>query len=83
MDARWHLIFNCIFLNENLLITIKISPKFVPKGPIYNIPAALVQVMITTIDSDNSLSPGWRQAIIWINGGYFTDAYMRHSTSVS
>ena len=32
-------IFKCIFLNENLTISIKISPKFVPKGPINNIPA--------------------------------------------
>ena len=32
-------IFKCIFLNENVLITIKISLKFVPKGQINNIPA--------------------------------------------
>ena len=32
-------IFNCIFLNENVLIPIKISLKFVPNGPINNIPA--------------------------------------------
>ena len=31
----------CIFLNENVLIPIEISLKFVPKGPIGNI-AALV-----------------------------------------
>ena len=37
-------IFKCIFLNENVLIPIKISMKFVPKGPINNIPA-LVQIM--------------------------------------
>ena len=29
-------IFKCIFLNENVWITIKISLKFVPKGPISN-----------------------------------------------
>ena len=23
------------------------------------------------------------EAIIWINGGYFTNAYMRHSASMS
>ena len=33
-----------IFLNENVRISIKISLKFVPKGPINNIPA-LVQIM--------------------------------------
>ena len=32
-------IFKCIFLNENIWISIKISLKFVPKGPINNIPA--------------------------------------------
>ena len=32
-------IFKCIFLNENVLISIKISLKFVPKGQINNIPA--------------------------------------------
>ena len=37
-------IFKCIFLNENVWISIKISLKFVPKGPINNIPA-LVQIM--------------------------------------
>ena len=37
-------IFKCIFLNENVEILIKISLKFVPKGPIYNIPA-LVQIL--------------------------------------
>ena len=37
-------IFNCIFLNENVWILIKISLKFVPKGSINNIPA-LVQIM--------------------------------------
>ena len=37
-------IFKSIFLNENRWISIKISLKFVPKGPINNIPA-LVQIM--------------------------------------
>ena len=32
-------IFKCIFLNENVLISIKISLKFVPKGQINNIQA--------------------------------------------
>ena len=32
-------IFKCIFLNEKVLISIKISLKFVPKGQINNIPA--------------------------------------------
>ena len=37
-------VFKCNFLNENVSIPIKISLKFVPKGPINNIPA-LVQIM--------------------------------------
>ena len=37
-------IFKCIFLNENVWIPIEISLKFVPKGPINNIPA-MVQIM--------------------------------------
>ena len=36
-------IFKCIFLNENVWISIKISLNFVPMGPINNIPA-LVQI---------------------------------------
>ena len=37
-------IFKCTFLNENISVAIKISLKFVPNGPINNIPA-LVQMM--------------------------------------
>ena len=37
-------IFKCIFLNENVRISIKISLKLVPKDPIENIPS-LVQIM--------------------------------------
>ena len=53
-------IFKRIFLNENVWISIKISLKFVPKGPINNIPA-LVQIM--------ALAPSRRQAIIGSNAG--------------
>ena len=31
--------FKCIFLNENVRISIEISLKFVPKGPINNVPS--------------------------------------------
>ena len=48
-------IFKCIFLNENVWISIKISLKFVPKGPINNIPA-LVQIMAWCRPSDKLLS---------------------------
>ena len=37
-------IFKCIFLNETIWISIQISLKFVPMGPINNI-SALVQIM--------------------------------------
>ena len=36
-----------------------------------------------SIGSDNGLAPARRQAIVWTNDGYFTDAYMRHSASMS
>ena len=48
-------IFNCIFLNENVWIPIKISLKFVPKGPVNNIPA-LVQIMAWRRPGDKPLS---------------------------
>ena len=37
-------VFKCIFLNENAWISLKISLRFFPKGPINNIPA-LIQIM--------------------------------------
>ena len=37
-------IFKCIYFNEDVWISIKMSWKFIPKGPINNIPA-LVQIM--------------------------------------
>ena len=48
-------IFKCIFFNENVWIPIKISLKFVPKGPINNIPA-LVQIMAWHRPGDKPLS---------------------------
>ena len=48
-----------IFLNGNLGISMKISLKFVPKGPINNIHIGL----------DNGLAPTRRQAVIWMNDG--------------
>ena len=47
--------FKCIFLNENVWISIKISLNFVPKGPINNIPA-LVQIMAWRRPGDKPLS---------------------------
>ena len=48
-------IFKWIFLNENVRISINISPKFVPMGPINNIPT-LVQVMACRRPGDKPLS---------------------------
>ena len=47
--------FNRIFVNENFSISIKCSLKFVPKGPINNIPA-LVQIMAWRRPGDKPLS---------------------------
>ena len=52
-DTRWHL--KCIFVTENIQISIKISLKFVPR----------VQFQYSSIGSDNGLAPAWWQAIIW------------------
>ena len=54
-DRYFAHIFKCIFLNDNVWISIKISPKVVPRGPIKN------------IGSDNGLAPTRPQAIIWNN----------------
>ena len=48
-------ILKCIFFDENVLISIKISPKFVPKSPINNFPA-LVQIMAWHRSGDKPLS---------------------------
>ena len=48
-------IFKWIFLNEIIWIAIKISLKFVPSGPINNIPA-LVQIMAWRRSGDKPLS---------------------------
>ena len=48
-------IFKCIFLNENVCISFKISLKFVPMGPIKSIPA-LVEIMAWRRTGDKPLS---------------------------
>ena len=48
-------IFRCIFVNENFYILVKISLKFVPKGPIDNNPA-LVEIMAWLRLGDKLLS---------------------------
>ena len=48
-------VLKCIFLNENVWISLKIPMKFVPKGPINNIPA-LVPIMAWRRPGDKPLS---------------------------
>ena len=48
-------IFKCIFLKDNVWIPTKIALKFVPKGPINNIPA-IIQIMAWRRPGDKSLS---------------------------
>ena len=67
-------IFECIFLNESVRISIKISLKVVSNGAINNI-SALVQIMAWRRSGDKPLS---EPMMAW-----FTDAYMRHSASIS
>ena len=48
-------IFKCIFLTENVIISIEISLKLVPKGSINNIPT-LVHIMAWRLPGNKPLS---------------------------
>ena len=48
-------IFKCIFLNENVWISIEILLKFISRGPMNNIPV-LVQIMARLRTGDKPLS---------------------------
>ena len=52
-----------IFLNENVIISIWISLKFVPKGPINNIPA-LVQIMAWRRTGNKPLSEAMMASLL-------------------
>ena len=58
-ETKWLLFyrtrFKCIFLNENVWISIKISLKFIPNDPVNNIPA-FVQIMAWHRLGDKPLS---------------------------
>ena len=57
-----------IFLNENVRISMEISLKFVPKGPMNNIPA-LVQVMAWRRPGDKPLTEARMESLlthIWV-----------------
>ena len=62
-------IFKCNFWNDNLQILIKLSLKFVSKGPICNHPALVWMVAWRRIGDKLLSEPMFTQ---------FTDAYMRH-----
>ena len=47
--------FKRIFMNENISVSIKVSLKFVPKGPVKNIPT-MVQIMACRRTGDKPLS---------------------------
>ena len=67
-------IFNCICMDEKFCLTIQISLKFVPNGPIHN-KAVLVQVMAWLRTGDKPLpEPMLNQ---------FIDAYVRHQGEMS
>ena len=83
--------FKRIFLNENVGISIKTSFKFVPKGPIYNIPA-LVQIMAWRRPGDKPLSEPMMVSLLthicvsrpqWVNtrqdGQHFADGIFEHT----
>ena len=67
-------ILNCIMFNEKALISIKISLTIVPWGPVDNM-TALFQIMVWHWTGNKPLFETTMT--------YFTDAYMRHSASVS
>ena len=85
-------IFKCIFLNENVWFSIKISLKFVPKDPINNMPA-LVQIMAWRRPGDKPLSEPMTVSLLthicvtrpqWVkvkwsaqNGHHFTDSIFK------
>ena len=67
-------IFICIFLNENLWISIKVWLTFVPKGPINNI-TAFVQIIAWCRPGDKPLF----ESVVAL----ITDTYMCHLASMS
>ena len=69
-------IFKCIFLNENVLLAIKISLEFIPNGPIKSI-SALGQIMAWRRPGHKPLSEPMLRSLLthtcvtrphWVNG---------------
>ena len=74
MDNISQTTFSNVFSSIKVWISIKILLTFVNQGS---------DLQYSSLGSDDGLAPSRRQAIIWTNDGYFTDAYMRHSASMS
>ena len=81
--------FKYIFLNKNILNLAKISLKFVPKGPVYNIPA-LVQIMAWRRPGYKPLSEPMVVRLLtqicvtrpqWVKTLYFDIAYIKTFSS--
>ena len=77
-------IFKCLFVNENVRISIKISLKFVPNGPINNIPA-LVQIMAWRRLGDKLLSEPMMVSLLthicvtqpqWVNSQHYFNPHL-------
>ena len=82
-------IFKCIFLNENVWISIKVSLTLVPKGPINNI-HALVQIMAWRRSGDKPLSEAVMVSLLthkcvtrpqWVNPLWPNNAIGNHGSS--
>ena len=74
-------VFKCIFFNENVWISLKISLKFVPNVPINNIPA-LVLILASRRPGDKPLSEPMMVSLlthIWVTRPQWVniDQYMR------
>ena len=81
--------FKHIFLNENVRISIKISPKFVPKGPINN-NSALVHILALRRSGDKPLSEPMMVSLMthicvtrpqWVKNDDNTDEHSQHRCS--
>ena len=86
-----HNIFKCIFLNDDVWISKTILLKFVPKGPINNIPA-LVQIMAWRLPGDKPLSEPMMVSSLmhiciaqpqWVNSLRLSDTHMHGQTRPS
>ena len=66
-------IFTCILLKENAWISIKMSVKFVPEGPINTIPT-LDYILAWPQSGDKTLSKWWHSS---------TDSSIRHPNWIS